>query len=647
MSAKAKERLTQWAVYLVLLACFFLYFQEFKGRPYRQDETLAAGWAEEGSLLDVSELIIYTSAQPVWFVVFDLWIDLFGSYETLGRASAHLIMMIVLAVIYRIGKKVSNAQVGFYSVVLLGTWPIFLAYGNELRHYAMLYLGCSLSIFGTLHWLRSPSPQRTLLVILGGSLAMLSHLYGYYLVVSLGITALLLSPHRNRHFWLGFFTIVISLGLIACIWLVPNLYVFLFLSSDPAFQSIQGDVRDVAVWQATLDGLALNPPSMTLFLTIPGLFVGFRQSPQTQGWNRTKSKYLPVSLLVVITLILALNLFVIKQFHYRYLAIVVILLAPIAATVIVRLEQTMRIVLIIILLAGMLSDERIFNGTGPYLEMVEFINTYSTPQSAYISDAIVSWEHWPAYYYLKFRQIRSIENHQIYFVTHGPSDQKPPLDLNALPINSINLITSKNPWLDKAIINSIGETEQVWRIIGAYGAASEKWLIPFRQRYALHRQHHWEAYEGMNALTVEEYRRIPDDLRPIAQANELTLTHWQLDLQSDARPCQTIHLNSWWQASRRPRANYSLSLVLVGQDGQGISQHGGGLSPTLSRLWKPGAPYLDERALFIPCDLPAGTYPLVFALYDSETLLNLDFATPSGDPIGRNLFLTQVTVSVP
>ncbi|MCS6815413.1 MAG: glycosyltransferase family 39 protein [Anaerolineae bacterium] len=647
MSKTAEKRLVQFGVYIVLLGCFFTYFQEFKDRPYRQDEALVANWAEQGNVISASESIMHTSAQPGWFIAFDLWIDILGSQEIVSRAFAHLIMLTTLAVTYQIGKNFGRPQIGFYSMLLLGTWPIFAFYGNELRHYAALYLGCTTLFLATLRWLDRPLPRHIILVILGGGLAMLSHLYGYYVVIGIGAAALLLGQHRNRHFWIGLLTIVAGLAMVACIWLVPNLYVFLFLSGSPALQGIQNDVRDIASWQEILNNLALNPPSATLLLLIPGLFIGLEQIISKKDRSRRQIVYLFVSISVIATLIYLVNLFVVEQFHSRYVTVVLIWLAPVGAIALGHLKRLFRLTLLVILLIGFFNDSRVFNGTGPYLEMVDFISAYESPDALYISDAITGWEHWTSNYYIQNRLTQQVSSDQILFLTaEGPTQRS---EMRALqpPPSHLYFTTASDQSFHEPILQFTAQEKQVWRIVGSYGPAETSWLDIFKRYYILHRQRHWDAHEGINALTVEEYRRIPDDMYPIAQANELILMHWQLKLEGEAKPCKTVNLDSWWQADAVPAANYSLSLALVGQDGQGVSQHGGGISPTLSGQWIIDSPYLDERNLLIPCDLAPGTYPIVFALYDSETLANVIFTTPEGVPIGRNLFLTQITVGTP
>lgn len=639
ISSWTKERLIQAAVYLILLACFFLYFQEFRGRPYRQDETVTLAWAEEGNFLTIFDSITSTLIQPGFFVILDAWVTVFGSQETAGRALAHLVTLLTLAVVYRLGKKIGGDEIGFYSVLLLGTWPIFKFYSNELHYYSTFWLGCSLLVFGVISWLRSLSTGYVCIAILGGSLAILSHLYAYYLILALGITALFLGSTRSRHFWFGFFTIGIGLGLVSCIWLIPNAYILLFSISK--FELFPDNVLSFTSWQHVSDYLALNPPFATVILLVVGVTAVVNLSTRQRGWQRSKLLYPVVAASLFLLLIIFVNLTIARQFHYRYLALVLILLAPITAVALSRLEISARVTLIGIILLGMFSDERIFNGTGPYLEMVDYINQHNRENSLYIIDALDSRDSAPYNYYVSYRLDHPTDRHNIYFLTHEYIiPYLYPIHLGHVPTNTPTV-------LGEQILQFVGQADQVWRIIGTYGPASEEALIPFQQRYALHRRREWPIYDGMYGGVIEEYRRIPEDLQPMARANELTLMHWRLKLQDSARPCQTVALDSWWQASEVPTSNYSLALVLVGQDGQGISQDGGGISPTLSGLWSTEQPYLDERHLFIPCDLPPGTYPIVFALYDSTTLANATFTTPSGDPIGRNLFLTQINVSAP
>ncbi|MCY3944915.1 MAG: hypothetical protein OXF44_01350 [Anaerolineaceae bacterium] len=114
-----------------------------------------------------------------------------------------------------------------------------------------------------------------------------------------------------------------------------------------------------------------------------------------------------------------------------------------------------------------------------------------------------------------------------------------------------------------------------------------------------------------------ERRHLPEG---IAQqqvfGGEVALGHWELRESVQVQPCQRIRLESWWQAARPPGADYSIQLALVDLAGESRSASNDQLTTVNSAVWAPGLWFLDLRPLRIPCDTPAGEYPLVLSVYN-------------------------------
>ena len=85
-----------------------------------------------------------------------------------------------------------------------------------------------------------------------------------------------------------------------------------------------------------------------------------------------------------------------------------------------------------------------------------------------------------------------------------------------------------------------------------------------------------------------------------------------------ARPGDALPVRFIWSADERPAVRYKVFLQLLDADGrlaaQRDSEPGGGLS--LTTTWPANRPALDNHALPLPADLPAGDYTLIAGLYD-------------------------------
>ena len=99
--------------------------------------------------------------------------------------------------------------------------------------------------------------------------------------------------------------------------------------------------------------------------------------------------------------------------------------------------------------------------------------------------------------------------------------------------------------------------------------------------------------------------------------DEIWLRSYALDSPT-ARAGDALLVQFIWSADARPAGRYKVFLQLLDADGrlaaQRDSEPAGGLS--LTTTWEADAPMMDNHALLIPSDLPAGEYTLIVGLYD-------------------------------
>ena len=116
------------------------------------------------------------------------------------------------------------------------------------------------------------------------------------------------------------------------------------------------------------------------------------------------------------------------------------------------------------------------------------------------------------------------------------------------------------------------------------------------------------------AVRLDAPRRL--DLR---FGNEIWLRSYALDSPT-ARAGETLPVQFIWSADARPAGRYKVFLQLLDADGrlaaQRDSEPAGGLS--LTTTWQADTSMVDNHALLIPSDLPAGEYTLIVGLYDID-----------------------------
>jgi hypothetical protein len=137
------------------------------------------------------------------------------------------------------------------------------------------------------------------------------------------------------------------------------------------------------------------------------------------------------------------------------------------------------------------------------------------------------------------------------------------------------------------------------------------------------------------------------DPRIVQAKDEATLLGYDVD-DTWAVPGGVLLLTLYWQADHRLIFSYKVfAHVTDGGDGermlaQADSEPGCGELPT--NRWEAGAPVVDRHAIFLPADMPSGTYSLDVGLYEPRTNLRMDVLDSAGNPAGNSLLLDGVTV---
>jgi hypothetical protein len=140
------------------------------------------------------------------------------------------------------------------------------------------------------------------------------------------------------------------------------------------------------------------------------------------------------------------------------------------------------------------------------------------------------------------------------------------------------------------------------------------------------------AREGA-VYTVSEYRRMPPLGAGQRYGAVLTLHQAQINgvgNQARIAACQIVEVETWWTA-QGVSADYALSIALLNpQATSGVLNVDAALAGTPTRTWPPDRAQVDVRSIALPCDLPAGEYPLVAIVYDYPTQTRVTLADGAG-----------------
>ncbi len=205
----------------------------------------------------------------------------------------------------------------------------------------------------------------------------------------------------------------------------------------------------------------------------------------------------------------------------------------------------------------------------------------------------------------------------------GFAQQDPPLPATALPLLQA-AAAGQNAWLvtvgfPPAAPNNAAEA---WLCQNEY-KANDQWLADARL-----------VRFGTTGPTQDQAN--PEVT--FGQAIQLLSAGWQPAVVAG----DVLGVTLTWQALVPPPENWHVFLQLLSAEGSPVAQNdsppGGGYLPTTE--WQPAQRVADHHGLFIPRDLPAGTYRLIAGLYDPATGQRLA-AGPDRDFVELGLVAVQ------
>ena len=105
------------------------------------------------------------------------------------------------------------------------------------------------------------------------------------------------------------------------------------------------------------------------------------------------------------------------------------------------------------------------------------------------------------------------------------------------------------------------------------------------------------------------------------------------DLPVEVHAGEEVQLVLYWEAAKRPSANYTVFLHLQDDSGATVAQAD---SPPLAgdwptTAWEAGMTIVDAHILHIPADLSPGEYQFAIGLYDPESGVRLPAYSPDGE----------------
>lgn len=151
--------------------------------------------------MDVGRIIMQLSQgnnPPLYEILLHYWIQLFGIEAFSVRFLPLIFNVLTVFVVYRLGLKFFNLNVGLIAACLVIFSNYHIYYTHETRVYPLFMLLTTISMYCFLSLQKCPKSRRYLsLLIISNLLLIYAHFFGFFVLIIEALAVLFVSPFRN------------------------------------------------------------------------------------------------------------------------------------------------------------------------------------------------------------------------------------------------------------------------------------------------------------------------------------------------------------------------------------------------------------------------------------------------------------------
>ena len=528
-----------------------------------------------------------------------------------------------------------------YAVVLLGAYGFAANAMFELRPYSLLLMLVTALHLAFFRWLHKPSTPLMFAYICLGIAAIYTHFFSFFVFPAHAIYMLLFTRYE-RKLWLNAFLMWVYIGLSFVGWLLPFAHSITVVMPGGIYYAVPG--RGAAM-RILYDGSKFRPELVYQFLmlvSLPASTLSRRIGASSARWRvsrRSLSLY-PLILLVLMILIALVSDALVRSFSVRNAVMFAPLIAACMALSVRLLPNSAALILVALIILHAPQNIAWQSSDGPYREIVEEMSKSYQTDSIVVTEFEWAWRGLMAgaYYLMDFTPDQMSKDRMFHLI--GPYDSAHG------PVYSDELVNIHYQFYDEFLGDPPPEHHQLWHLRegsgNLLGGALADWLD---RHYVEARRISWED-EYLEDYHLSEFIRAPDHDGPILEAGaSLRLYSWELRSPWTVSACQEVAIESWWQIHEQDATPYTVSLILADANGDGqIAIADAVPADEFTSDWKARKFYRDRTSVEVPCDIGAGSYVLLLAAKETLTGAPLRLAYPGGEAIGREHYLTTITV---
>lgn len=621
-----------------LLLAAFLRFYRLEAQSFWNDEGNSARIAERSFALIVAGAA-GDIHPPGYYLLLSGWRALFGQSEFALRSLSAFAGLLLVAIIYRLGKQYFDSPAALAAAFLAAIHPALIYYSQEARMYSLVAMWGAGLFLATTHErtsadraragrVRPFNPQHSLLIAALTAAGLYTHYAFAFILIALtivvivraGYYAVRLRAADSEFDILGFITSYLfywfTFQFIAFLLFIPWLpAAWQQLTTWPSvreYRPLNEAFFGIARW------LTFGPTAEATTAAIG--FFGVAALSLFTFLRLRRQLAIPLIWLIVPTgLTLGFGLF--SQAFAKFLIVAVpagcVLLGNGAAIMAAHRTRWLGLAMVLPVIASAASLNNLyFNpafARADYRGIVHYLNSIAEPGDAILLNAPNQWEVF-TYYHVGTTNV-------------FPVARSRPLDVPA-QIKELETIAATH---QRLFVLYWGDSQSdPNRVI-------ETWL----------NEHTFKAYDQWYAdvrLAAYAVPRTAGELRTRTDTGfgkAIVLEGYSLNTQVFS-PGDILQLTLFWHAQSPISNRYKVFVHLISDPASPpLAQHdgepGGGL--TLTTTWQPGQIVADNHGVYLPLDLPAGQYTLLVGLYGVDDTSRL----PLGD--GRDaLTLTTITI---
>ncbi|MFN8188012.1 MAG: glycosyltransferase family 39 protein [Gaiellales bacterium] len=223
-TAAVSTRLAPFALPAILALATALRFANLGENSLWSDEAYSVIMAQRDPVEIVHKSAAVDSHPPLYYLLLSAWIAIFGDSEYAVRSLSAVIGVLVVAVVYLLGRRIAGRRVGLVASLVAAISPFYLLYSQEARMYILAALLAGLSFLAFLHLLELRSRRNAVLYVLATVLLLYTHVYGLFVLLAQLIVLLLRTRELPRsaragelRSWTG---IAAAIGVLYLPWLV-------------------------------------------------------------------------------------------------------------------------------------------------------------------------------------------------------------------------------------------------------------------------------------------------------------------------------------------------------------------------------------------------------------------------------------------